>query len=174
MYELRGLYTCFSQQFPALWTQISNPGQCSKGIALPEPLCQSTPSHGFLGLRREPSMPLRSRQGAQTSLCHPLMHSLGFHHVRKRSCHSFHEMLHLVQGLGTAHCTAHTSLMTRSFTLLTNLSLRMHDVLIPSKQQCINQQSNFKSTPGLPLVCLTSSRCTLYYLIDRWHFRYSL
>ena len=47
-------------------------------------------------------------------------------------------------------CTVHTSLMMCSFTLHTNLSLRMHDVLIPSKQQCINHQSIFKITLGLP------------------------
>ena len=34
------------------------------------------------------------------------MHSLGFHQVRKRSCHCFHERLHLVQGLGLLQRTS--------------------------------------------------------------------
>ena len=43
------------------------PQSVQKGIALPEPLCQSTPSHGFLGLRQESSVPLISRQDAHIS-----------------------------------------------------------------------------------------------------------
>ena len=53
------------------------PWPVQKGIALPEPLCQSTLSEGFLGLRQEPSVPLRSRQGSYFSYAaHTCTHSL--------------------------------------------------------------------------------------------------